>query len=481
MKNNIKKLFILFILLLLTSITVILSLGNTYTLSFQNKGQECQLDIENYTGKVEILSEKKKKDQYLVKVKAKKPGKVYINIKYTDNYQNVKALYVHKSMIITDNSFLGKSTASEIIPISISLFLIYSLYLLIKEYKQGIKKNLYQYKNISRLGIIIYLSFFTISTIITIYSYKGLYDTVLKIINSMSTLIMVLSPLSNITFILVTISNINLIRKEGLSPRNLLGLLLGIFICVLPKIPDLFYKINLYTQTFDIYNLNSLGPYIYNYLESLVYLTISYLECILIATIIISIKCIKKKIEYNKDYIIILGCRISKDGTLPPLLRGRVDRALQFRNEQLEISKKDLIFISSGGKGNDECISEAEAIKKYLINQGIKSKNIIVENKSKNTYENIKYSYEKIKDKTANIIFSTTNYHILRAGIIATKQGLKIEGIGSKTKSYFWINAFIREFIGTIYSERKKHIITFILLMIIILIMISITYVGNNL
>ena len=55
-----------------------------------------------------------------------------------------------------------------------------------------------------------------------------------------------------------------------------------------------------------------------------------------------------------------------------------------------------------------------------------------------------------------------------------------MEGIGSKTKSYFWINAFIREFIGTLYSEKKKHILFFLLIVIIIIIMIWIKYIGNN-
>ena len=87
---------------------------------------------------------------------------------------------------------------------------------------------------------------------------------------------------------------------------------------------------------------------------------------------------------------------------------------------------------------------------------------------------------KKIKKKKANIAFSTTNYHVLRTGLIATSQDLLIDGIGSNTKSYFWINAFIREFIGTIYSERKKHIITFIFISIILMFMIVITYLGNN-
>ena len=98
----------------------------------------------------------------------------------------------------------------------------------------------------------------------------------------------------------------------------------------------------------------------------------------------------------------------------------------------------------------------------------------------KNTYENIKFSNKLINKKNANIAFSTTNYHVMRAGLIATEQGIKTEGIGSKTKSYFWINAFIREFIGTLYLEKKKHILFFLLIVIIIIIMIWIKYIGNN-
>ena len=81
-------------------------------------------------------------------------------------------------------------------------------------------------------------------------------------------------------------------------------------------------------QIVDIYNLNSLGPYIYNFFECCIYLIVAYLECILIGTIIVALKSVKRKIEYNKDYIIILGCMIKKDGTLTPLLQGRVDRLL---------------------------------------------------------------------------------------------------------------------------------------------------------
>ena len=37
---------------------------------------------------------------------------------------------------------------------------------------------------------------------------------------------------------------------------------------------------------------------------------------------------------------------------------------------------KDIIFVPSGGKGDDEVISEAQAIKNYLMEQGIDEGNI---------------------------------------------------------------------------------------------------------
>ena len=480
MKQNIKILCGLLLILIITSTIVIFSFGNICYLKYINSGKNIQdVIVDNETGEVEILDRYEKNGKYVVKVKAKKPGKSYIRIDNGD-YEEGKVVYIHKSMIITDNNYFGKSTGSEVIPISITILLAYILYILINKYIHSKKDNMYQYKNIAYLGIIIFVSFFAVSNFLSIFSYYGLYDTITKMIDSLSLVSIILFPFALITSLLVTISNIVLIRKEGRTLKNLLGLFLGIFICVFSLLPNFVYGILMKSQVVNIYNLNGPGPYIYNFIESLVYLGITYLECILIGTIIVAIMSVKKRISYDKDYMIILGCQIKKDGSLTPLLKGRVDRALSFRNEQLEKTGKDLIFVPSGGRGKDEIISEAEAMKKYLIENGIDKKNILIEDKSRNTYENISFSNKLITKKNANVGFSTTNYHVLRAGLIATEQGLKLEGIGSKTKMYFWINAFIREFIGTLYSERKKHIIVFLLLVVMIIMMVLVTYFANN-
>ena len=175
--------------------------------------------------------------------------------------------------------------------------------------------------------------------------------------------------------------------------------------------------------------------------------------------------------------VIILGCMIKKDGTLTPLLKSRVDKAIEFANAQKEASGKNIIFIPSGGKGNDEIISEAEAMKNYLLEQGIKKNNIIIENKSKNTLENMKFSYNIIKkQKESKICFSTTNYHVFRSGVVASSIGMDCEGMGSKTKWYFNINAFIREFIADLVKDKKKHILILILMYVFAIILILVGY-----
>ena len=54
--------------------------------------------------------------------------------------------------------------------------------------------------------------------------------------------------------------------------------------------------------------------------------------------------------------------------------------------------------------------------------------------------------------------FSTSSYHVYRGGILAAESGWNIDGMGSPTKWYFWPNAFLREFVGLLVSNRVQQI-----------------------
>ena len=78
------------------------------------------------------------------------------------------------------------------------------------------------------------------------------------------------------------------------------------------------------------------------------------------------------------------------------------------------------------------------------------------------------------------IAFATTNYHVLRAGMIAASLGVDAEGVGSRTKRYFWINAFVREFIASLAAEKKRHLAAGALLIAFDVLMVGLIYLSNS-
>ncbi len=483
-----KKLYIILVILLFLAILfgIVLMDARTYTLDYKMDSRiddinDIKLDYDKKNIKVD--NKKLKEGHLKIKISSIKKGVTDISVHdiYGNNYY--KLIYVHSFGIITVNGFLGDFKCDCVIPISIIIILIYILYYTINKYKKSNKISLYQYKNVTYLGLILFVSFSIIFQFFSLVDYNGLEDTIIDIISVSGSLSFFLLPIAFITAILVTISNIKLVIKEGISIKNILGILSGLFFCFMTFLPNIISDFFQNTTFIDVHNERGIWSYVDIFFETSIYIIIAYLECILISTIIISIKSALYTPKYNKDYIIILGCKIRKDSSLTPLLKGRVDRALKFRNIQKKNYGKDLKFVVSGGKGNDEVISEAEAMKNYLLINGISEKNILTENKSKNTYENIIFSNKLIKkeNKNCNIAFSTTNYHVFRAGLIAYMQGVNIEGMGSNTKSYFFINAFIREYIGTLYSEKKRHIIIILIIETLLLIAIYVKYLAINL
>lgn len=126
------------------------------------------------------------------------------------------------------------------------------------------------------------------------------------------------------------------------------------------------------------------------------------------------------------DYVIVLGAGIK--GERPSLtLMQRLDKTIEYVNNQ----EKEPKIIVSGGQGRGEDISEAQAMKKYLVDKGIKEELIIMEDKSTSTSENLIFSKE-ILEKYANkgienikIKIITSDFHAFRSNMIAKKLGYK--------------------------------------------------------
>ena len=267
-------------------------------------------------------------------------------------------------------------------------------------------------------------------------------------------------PLVIIFSVLLIISNIALLRHERPRIQNVLGLLLGFMMIA----ADFSYM--------RLFSLSYAGSYeqvrLLTTVENVLGIVITYAECVQISAMICGLRSARHVPAYDRDYILILGCGFRKDGTLPPLLRGRVDKAVEFWKRQKQATGKEAILIPSGGQGRDECMAEAEAMYRYLVGTGFPEKAIIKENQSANTFQNMEFSKNIIEaregKKPVKTAYVTTNYHVFRSGVWAGLAGLSAEGLGSRTKWWFWPNAFVRECIGLL----KNRIISEMILLVIV-------------
>lgn len=388
------------------------------------------------------------------------------NIQIISDYESISTnISVNKLGIIF---FYGMDfNGSECIAISAIIFLVVLAAVMLISFKKQIKISIFAYKNISYLGValfsiflFIFIAMFSVGDDSLTLSFYSLSSTVAMITVSFQAFVILFLPVTFILSIALSLSNISLVRHEGFRPANLLGIAFSILLLIGACI--LLFSNTIFDSLFaNADGITGILIRIQGLINIFCGVTLCYFESLLFGSVICGVKAARHKPKYDKDYIIILGCGIAKDGSLLPLLRGRVDKAIEFYKKQKEESGKSAVFIPSGGQGPDEIISESEAMRNYLISKGISEDKIIMEDKSTTTYENMLFSKQIIDsiNPESKVAFSTTNYHVFRSGILANSVGLHAEGIGSKTKWYFWPNAFLRELVGVVVSKIKVNIL----------------------
>ena len=167
----------------------------------------------------------------------------------------------------------------------------------------------------------------------------------------------------------------------------------------------------------------------------------------------------------NQHFLVVLGCGV-KGERVPPLLAGRLDKAVQFYFRQARRTQPPCLIVC-GGKGEGEDIPEAEAMARYLREKGIPEENIRREDQSTNTYENLRNA-KGIMDSAMGryrCALVTSNYHLFRAALLSRKVGIRrCRGLGSPTAGYYLPNAFLREFIGALALHKRWHIAVCVIL-----------------
>lgn len=146
--------------------------------------------------------------------------------------------------------------------------------------------------------------------------------------------------------------------------------------------------------------------------------------------------------------VIVLGCKVR--GEEPSLmLRQRIMAAYRYLDQN-----PSAMCIVSGGQGADELISEAESMKRVLVEQGIDEERIILEDRSTGTDENIRFSLEKMNEYgiSGSVTIVTNEFHQLRAKLIADKYGLESYSVSARTSLWLLPTYWLREWFGVCYQ-----------------------------
>lgn len=277
-----------------------------------------------------------------------------------------------------------------------------------------------------------------------IVEHQGLYLALIILLIIAMILLFMFPVLVILTFF---VEGIKLIRHEGFRFSNILSLLFSIGLFV-------------YLFGFPIFFGLQQNPYLtilYGIVSTCVVYGLSVFTIFCFSAMLNLVHFTKRK---NLDTIIVLGSGILGK-KITPLLKGRVDAGI-------ELLKKNpkAILILSGGQGEGEEIPESKAMYEYCLSKGVDPDRMIQENRSKNTNENLLFSRELLSGQKDRVAIVTTRYHVFRALELARLQNFRCIGFGSKTKWYFTLNAFLREFIGYIAMTWKTQAILLGILLI---------------
>jgi uncharacterized SAM-binding protein YcdF (DUF218 family) len=146
------------------------------------------------------------------------------------------------------------------------------------------------------------------------------------------------------------------------------------------------------------------------------------------------------------EYLVILGCQVNGSLASVPLLRRGYNAVNYLKRHE------DVKAVITGGQGPGENITEAEAMRRLLTENGIGKERILIEDKSRSTIENLRFSHELYNLLDKNIVIVTSDYHMFRSLSIAKKLGYKnVAGIAARSQLSVLPAYLLREYAAVMY------------------------------
>ncbi|MDA3628371.1 YdcF family protein [Saccharopolyspora sp. WRP15-2] len=246
-------------------------------------------------------------------------------------------------------------------------------------------------------------------------------------------------------------NGVTMLRREGRRVANLLSLAAGVGIIGVIVVSGL-------ANYFHVWLLQAIMGAIVNVL--------SYVSFLFVCFLLYSFVYGKFPHKTDVDFIVVLGSGLF-GSRVPPLLASRLDRAREVFDAERARGRQPLL-VTSGGQGPGEDLPEARAMADYLIERGVPAEQILVEDQSRTTDQNLRFSKAIMAAAKPDFrcLVVTNNFHVMRAAGIARTEKVNGQVIGSPTARYYWPSATIREFVAVFLSHKVINGIICVLLIL---------------
>lgn len=178
------------------------------------------------------------------------------------------------------------------------------------------------------------------------------------------------------------------------------------------------------------------------------------------------------------DWVVVLGSGLGENSRVTPLLASRIRAGLA------EFSRRGArLLIMSGGRGDDEQLAEAEAMAAWAVEHGAPAGAVLTETASRTTEQNLRFTAALIGERWPALasgaepavpdavepaepegrstlppgLIVTSNYHLLRAALLARRLKIPAQAAGAPTAGHYWPSAIIREFVAVLAERPGLH------------------------
>jgi vancomycin permeability regulator SanA len=147
------------------------------------------------------------------------------------------------------------------------------------------------------------------------------------------------------------------------------------------------------------------------------------------------------------DCAIVFGAAIYGVAQPGPAIVRRVSTAAElYRNHKIHT------LILSGGRGVGNTRSEASVMKQQAIGQGVSAADIVLEENSHSTWDNVLYS-KNLTSHCSSVVGISDGYHLARIELIAERQGWTLTTVpaGNRPSPESEQKSIVRETFAYIY------------------------------